>query len=55
MAEVVNVNVNVDELYENIRNRIKPIHSEEELKVIDKAFAVAKEYHGDQDKPYSYP
>ena len=55
MAEVVNVNVNVDELYENIRNRIKTIHSEEELKVIDRAFAVAKEYHGDQKRKSGEP
>lgn len=46
MAEVVNVNV--DELYAALRDKIKAIHSENDLKVVDKAFQVAKEYHGDQ-------
>ena len=55
MAEVVNVNVDVNELYENLRNRIKSIHSEEELKVIDKAFAIANEYHGDQKRKSGEP
>ena len=55
MADVVNVNVDVNELFENLRNRIKAIHSEDELKVIDKAFAIANEYHGDQKRKSGEP
>lgn len=55
MAEVVNVNVDVNELFENLRNRIKTIHNEEELKVIDKAFAIANQYHGDQKRKSGEP
>ena len=55
MAEVVTVNVNVNELFENLRNRIKAIHGEDELKVIDKAFRIANEYHGDQKRKSGEP
>ena len=55
MADVVNVNVDVNELYANLRNRIKAIHNEEELKVIDKAFGIANEYHGDQKRKSGEP
>ena len=55
MAETVNVNVDVNELFMNVRNRIKEIHSEEELKVIDKAFMIAKELHGDQKRKSGEP
>ena len=55
MAEVVNVNVDVNELFLNLRNKIKAIHNEEELKVIDKAFAIANEYHGDQKRKSGEP
>ena len=55
MAEVVNVNVDVNELFENLRNKIKAIHNEDELKVIDKAFAIANEYHGDQKRKSGEP
>ncbi len=55
MAEVVNVNVDVNELFENLRNRIKAIHNEEELKVIDKAFSIANQYHGDQKRRSGEP
>ena len=55
MAETVNVNVDVNELFMNVRNRIKEIHSEEELKVIDKAFMIANELHGDQKRKSGEP
>ena len=55
MAEAVNVNVDVNELFMNVRNRIKEIHSEEELKVIDKAFAIANQFHGDQKRRSGEP
>ena len=55
MAEVVNVNVDVNELFLNLRNKIKAIHNEEELKVVDKAFAIANEYHGDQKRKSGEP
>ena len=55
MAEVVTVNVDVNELFENLRNRIKAIHGEDELKVIDKAFRIANEYHGDQKRKSGEP
>ena len=55
MAEVVNVNVDVNELFLNLRNKIKAIHNEDELKVVDKAFAIANEYHGDQKRKSGEP
>ncbi|MBR2954416.1 MAG: bifunctional (p)ppGpp synthetase/guanosine-3',5'-bis(diphosphate) 3'-pyrophosphohydrolase [Clostridia bacterium] len=55
MAEVVNVNVDVNELFENLRNKIKSFHSEDEIKVIDKAFRIANEYHGDQKRKSGEP
>ncbi len=55
MAEVVNVNVDVNELFENLRNRIKTFHGEDELKVIDKAFEIANGYHGDQKRKSGEP
>lgn len=55
MAEVVTVNVDVNELFENLRNRIKAIHGEDELKVIDKAFRIANEHHGDQKRKSGEP
>ena len=55
MADAVNVNVDVNELFMNVRNRIKEIHSEEELKVIDKAFRIANELHGDQKRKSGEP
>ncbi len=55
MADVVNVNVDVNELFENLRNKIKAIHNEDELKVIDKAFKIANEYHGDQKRKSGEP
>ena len=55
MAETVNVSVDVNELFMNVRNRIKEIHSEEELKVIDKAFMIANELHGDQKRKSGEP
>ena len=55
MAEVVNVNVDVNELFENLRNKIRSFHSEDEIKVIDKAFRIANEYHGDQKRKSGEP
>ncbi len=55
MSENINVNVNVEELYENLRSRIKAIHSEAEVAVVDKAFNIAKEYHGDQKRRSGEP
>lgn len=46
MAEVVYVDV--DKLYLDLRTKLATVHSEDELKIIDKAFETAKEYHGDQ-------
>ncbi len=55
MSENINVNVNVEELYENLRSRIKTIHSEDEVKVVDKAFKIANEYHGEQKRRSGEP
>ena len=55
MAENVNVNVDVQELYNNLRNRIKAIHNPSELEIIDKAFNLANEYHGDQKRRSGEP
>jgi GTP pyrophosphokinase len=57
MAEnmVVDVNVDVQELYGDLRNRIKAMHSEDELKIIDRAFSLANEYHGDQKRKSGEP
>ncbi len=55
MSENVNINVNVDELYEKLRSRITEIHGEDEVKVVDKAFSIAKEYHGDQKRRSGEP
>ncbi len=50
-----NVRVNVQELYNNVRGRIKTIHNENELKIIDKAFEVANKYHGEQKRKSGEP
>lgn len=42
------MNVDVDKLYADLRAKIAAVRSAEDLKVIDKAFATAKEYHGGQ-------
>ncbi len=55
MAENVNVNVDVQQLYNNLRNRIKAIHNENELAIIDKAFNLANEYHGEQKRKSGEP
>ncbi len=55
MSENVNVNVDVQELYSNLRSRIMTIHSEEEVKVVDKAFKIADQYHGDQKRRSGEP
>ena len=53
MAEIINVDV--DKLYADLRKKIASIHSENELEVIDKAFAVAKECHGEQHRRSGEP
>ena len=53
MAEIINVDV--DKLYSDLRSKIASIHNENELEVIDKAFAVAKECHGDQRRRSGEP
>ena len=55
MADAVNVNVDVNELFENLKNKIKSFHGEDEIKIIDKAFAIANEYHGDQKRKSGEP
>jgi len=53
MAE--NIYVDVDKLYSDLRTKIAAIHNENEVAVIDKAFEVAKEYHGDQRRRSGEP
>ena len=53
MAEIINVDV--DKLYGDLREKIASIHNESELEVIDRAFAVANEYHGDQRRRSGEP
>ena len=53
MAEVVFVDV--DKLYADLRAKVAAIHNENELVVIDKAFAVAKECHGEQRRRSGEP
>ncbi len=53
MAEIINVDV--DKLYGDLREKIASIHNESELEVIDKAFAVAKECHGEQRRRSGEP
>lgn len=55
MAENVKVDVNVAELYNNLRKKIQAIHSEDDLKIVDKAFNIANEYHGDQKRKSGEP
>lgn len=47
--------VNVNELYNNLRERIKAIHSEKDIVTVDKAFNLANEYHGDQKRKSGEP
>ncbi len=47
--------VNVNELYNNLRERIKAIHSEKDIITVDKAFNLANEYHGDQKRKSGEP
>ena len=53
MAEIINVDV--DKLYADLREKIAAIHNESELEVIDKAFAVANECHGEQRRRSGEP
>ncbi len=55
MEEKVNVNVDVRELYNDLRNRIKASHNDEDIEIIDKAFELANEYHGDQKRKSGEP
>lgn len=52
---MVDVNVNVNELYSKLRDKIKAIHSEEDIRLVDKAFNTANEYHGDQKRKSGEP
>ncbi len=52
---MVDVNVNVNELYGKLRDKIKAIHSEEDIRLVDKAFNTANEYHGDQKRKSGEP
>ena len=47
--------VNVNALYNNLRERIKAIHSEKDIVTVDKAFNLANEYHGDQKRKSGEP
>ncbi len=47
--------VNVNELYNNLRERIKAIHSEKDIITVDKAFNLANEYHGEQKRKSGEP
>ncbi len=52
---MADANVNVNELYGKLRDRIKAIHSEEDIKIVDKAFNTANEYHGEQKRKSGEP
>ncbi len=45
----------VNELYGNLRNKIKATHNVTELEIVDKAFDVANRYHGDQKRKSGEP
>lgn len=45
----------VNELYDNLRNKIKATHNVTELEIVDKAFDVANRYHGDQKRKSGEP
>ncbi len=47
--------VNVNELYSKLRDKIKSIHSERDIATVDKAFNLANEYHGDQKRKSGEP
>ena len=53
MAEIINVDV--DKLYADLREKIAAIHNENELVVIDKAFAVANKCHSEQRRRSGEP
>lgn len=38
----------VNKIYSDLREKIASIHNKDELVVIDKAFNIANEYHGEQ-------
>lgn len=42
------MNTDVNKLYADLRAKIAAVHNENELEIIDKAFAVASEYHKNQ-------
>lgn len=52
---MADANVNVNELYGKLRDKIKAIHSEEDIKIVDKAFNTANEYHGEQKRKSGEP
>ena len=47
--------VNVNELYNNLLERIQAIHSVKDIVTVDKAFNLANEYHGDQKRKSGEP
>ena len=47
--------VNVMELYNKVREKIKATHSEEDIATVDRAFELANEYHGDQKRKSGEP
>ncbi len=51
----VEVEVDVDRLYEELRSKLASFHSEKELCVIDKAFVTAKMHHGEQRRRSGEP
>ena len=53
MAEIINVDV--DKLYADLREKIASIHSENEIEVIDRAFEVANKCHGEQRRRSGEP
>ncbi len=55
MAEHVNTNVDVNELYAALCEKIKSSHTEEDMKVLDRAFSIANEYHGEQKRKSGEP
>ena len=52
---MADTNVNVNELYNKLREKIKSIHCEKDIETVDKAFNLANEYHGDQKRTSGEP
>ncbi len=52
---MADVNVNVNELYSKVREKIKAIHGEKDIEIVDRAFNLANECHGDQKRKSGEP